>query len=100
MSSYCKICCNSCDINPLPISSYLMDTCNAACDGEYGTDDIRCFLFCCTPCSFVIDVLSWCPRCMIKCCKDIKQKNANNKVISIQPINVVISEPVLIKNSK
>ncbi len=94
MSSYYTICCNSCkEVNPIPLSSYLMKTCEAACNGQYNQDDIRCFSFCCTPCSFVIDIISWCPRCMIKCCKDIKQKNGDKKVISIQPIKTISSTP-------
>ncbi len=94
MATYCKICSNSCEeVNPMPLSSFLMETCNAACNGHYGQDDMRCFLFCFTPCSFVMDILSWCPRCMVKCCKDIKEKKSNNKVNS-EPTKTIVSEPV------
>ncbi len=93
--SYCKICYNSCEeVNPVPLSSFLLKSCELACNGQYGgTDDMRCFLFCFTPCSFVIDMLSWCPRCMLKCYKDIKEHKSNNKVITIQPTKTIVSEP-------
>ena len=92
MSSYCQICSNSCNFHPLPLSNYLMETCNSACIGEYGQDDMRCCLFVFVPCSFVIDILCICPRCGKNCYRQIKEKNASNNVISSQPVQTNISD--------
>ncbi len=85
MSGCYELCFESCLIQPMPTSVYILETCNTACDGGYTSCDARCLLFICIPITFIFDMLIWCPRCGINCYKIIKEKKSENIIIDSQP---------------
>lgn len=92
MSSFCKICINACgNTDPLPISTKTMTNCIRSCDGYYGMDDMRCCLFVFIPCTIIIDVVCYCPRCTINCYKEIKKKKFEGSNTNLK--NIITSQP-------
>ena len=57
----------------VPLTYYLCNTSNKACNGKYNQDDMRCFCWVFSPISYIFDCLS----CPFRICHYIHKKRIN-----------------------
>jgi hypothetical protein len=66
-----------------PLSKKTLSLCEDACNGI--GDNIFCCCWICTPVTFIIDIITCCPRCVCYKCKEYK-KDKTKPVIMNQPL--------------
>ncbi len=79
------------DFEETPLSNNACNTCNNACNGMYGSDDVRCCCFLCIPFTSVLDIIS----CPFRMCHYIHKKRMNGEGIPCYTIgkDVITSQP-------